>query len=773
MKPAGFRFGIVLFSAVMFFIPTIVLAEETATSTPEEIPSAEIVSSTPAIAVDLRVRYQDTFVFSDTVTTTLRETLPDSLGVVHSLSASSSVLTALTDADAISDQFSITDLQYYDSGSSQSFYLKCLTVTTSSTASSTLACDNWSYVVNGVYPSVGMDSYPLLGGETVYVYFGNSWNITASTSTFPLGTTTTLSTWRYNYGDLESEWLPDENDTVDISIPNLNPTGWWDATITTSTLLTNASGTVDYVFTATGTYYAKIAPSDYSKWSPAITLQVLDAPVMATSTATSTPAGGDGSNGGGSGGGGGSSAPITVSAAVIEQKAQALTNFLKSQQDNEGKIVDAGTTDWAIMSLATRGEYAEDIKKGIASLLDYAKGYNFTDASDLNVCASYPRHVLALLAGGVSANDSLIQTLTAKIKSNECYQNNLYGQNGINDDVFALFSLLAVDIAPTEPIIMDIVSSTLKDQTVEGSFTWAGYASPDITGAAINALRYAVNKGAVVSVDIFTKAKDYLKAQQLADGGWGFGTSDALTTSWAMMGINALGEGQADWTNSQSKNPWTILTEQLNSNGYYEPSLAPGTVEWFGTKHAVPALLGKTWPLILTPRPAPAIIVSIPTGGVGGISSNDFGVGGEAFLPTTSTLAVVTSTPIIITTSTVQNLNFDTTSSTISVMEDSVEKEDASAVSVSPAISTAVKAASVIKKVETFEPILTEQVLEDPKSVESEKTAGTVFKKAPAMTPDPVLPLKKKVATTAAAASAMVFSSTSILLLIRLLLAAL
>ena len=65
-----------------------------------------------------------------------------------------------------------------------------------------------------------------------------------------------------------------------------------------------------------------------------------------------------------------------------------------------------------------------------------------------------------------------------------------------------------------------------------------------------------------------------------------------------------LGEKQADWTKND-KNPWHVLVEKLSTNGYYECGWAPGTVEWFGTKHAVPALIGKPWPIIQLPRATP------------------------------------------------------------------------------------------------------------------------------------------------------------------------
>lgn len=306
----------------------------------------------------------------------------------------------------------------------------------------------------------------------------------------------------------------------------------------------------------------------------------------------------------------GSSIDNTVSQNEINNTVTKILDYFKSQQDEDGKIIDGGITDWIIMSFAANGQYASDIKKNTKSLLDFATNYNFTDTSDLNICASYPRHVLALLAAGITRDDAKIQTMTKKIQGTECYKDNKFGLDGINDDVFALLALNATDISVNEPIVLDIINTIIKDQTVDGASTWAGWASADITGAAVNALQYARNKGGTVDDNFFEKAKNYLKQQQVTDGGWG----DALSTGWALMGINSLNQTQTQWINSTGKNPWSSMIVSLKNDGYYDSIWSPDTVDWFATKHAVPALLGKSWPIIMTPKP----IILVPAGGGGG-----------------------------------------------------------------------------------------------------------------------------------------------------------
>lgn len=88
----------------------------------------------------------------------------DSGGAPHDIDAHS-VLKVLSDADAMSSEFNISSLIYYDSFGA--FYLKCIEVGGDD------LCDNWQYDVNGDSPSSGMDQSILSGGETVNVFFGS------------------------------------------------------------------------------------------------------------------------------------------------------------------------------------------------------------------------------------------------------------------------------------------------------------------------------------------------------------------------------------------------------------------------------------------------------------------------------------------------------------------------------------------------------------------------------------------------------------------------
>ncbi len=635
--------SLALFGGLSFIltVPQYMYAEDISSSTTTIDTATSTTTDTNTVAkppntISLTIRYQDEYLFTGEiplVTTTYTDITSNS---THSLDATSTVFSSLVIADSISDNFTLSDAQLVQFAPGlSSFYVRCLTLTQSS---STLACDNWNYVVNGIYPNQGMDAYTLTGDEEVYIYFSDSWKITASTSTFPLGTTTTLETFRYDYSNLSNPWTADPFTVIDIGVPNPNSIGFWDATITADTTSTGEFGSLEYLFAATGTYYAKITTSDFSKWSFPITVHVTDALLVSTTTSSTTST--ENQTTGGSGGSGGSGSNNQSSATISQDQINAavtkIISFLTLSQDTTGKIIDGTITDWSLMSFGANGIYGSSIKASSTSpsLLDFTKAYTLTDASDLNSCAGYPRHLLALLAAGVPTTDSTVQNMITGIKSSACYTNHTFGQTGINDDVFALLALLAIDTPVSDSMITDIITTITGDQTQTGAFTWAGFPGADITGAAINALQYAKNKGASLSQTIFDKAKTYLKNEQLADGGWGFGTSDVLTTSWAVMGIHALGENQNQWSTAQGKNPWSVLVSGVTSAGYYESAWVPGTVDWFGTKHAVPALLGKTWPIILAPQTTETIS-----------SSNGGGAGSGLTTLSPTTTIIATTTP--------------------------------------------------------------------------------------------------------------------------------
>ncbi|MFZ2189630.1 MAG: DUF4430 domain-containing protein [Candidatus Magasanikiibacteriota bacterium] len=551
------------------------------------------IKSEPTKQVNLNLRYQNNLIFSSQIEIPTSTIILDSNGVEH-FTTSSNALTALMAADAVSTNFTITDLQYYDS--MDSFYLNCIDIYS---PTNTSLCANWNYVVDDTYPSIGMDSYDLDGGENIYIYFDNPWQITASTSTFTLDTTTTFFTWRYDYENLENEWLPDAN-LIDISIDNPNSTGWWDTTITIATTTTDGSGQVDYKFTTTGTYYAKITSDDYSKWSNPITLTIIQ-------LNTSTDDNSKNNNDGGSSGGNGSNENIHNNLNV--NKA---IEFLSSKQNPDGSLGSSSIyTDWSAIAFG-----AYDKNNTIAQNI---KTYLLTDPNPLvglNNVSDYARRAMALMALDINpysdTKTNYITNLINKFDGTQFGNVNLY-----NDDIFAIIPLLHAGYSSNDNIIQKTVEFILSKQSN------GGWGSADLTAAAIQALSPISDISGVS--EALTKAKIKLQQSQTNNGDFG-GTP---TTAWVMQAINALNEKQADWQ-KDNKTPGDYLYSIQAKDGGVDETLSSDFRIW-NTAYVTPAALGKNWNDILNNFEKP-------------LSQNNSGSDNDLNI-TTTTITTPTTTP--------------------------------------------------------------------------------------------------------------------------------
>ena len=602
---------------------------ETTSSTPEIVITSSTDSglkntttnnSTISLpSVNLTIRYNDEVVFSGNIELTTT-TYHDEINNLDYSLTTSTVFSTLVNTDASSTNFAITDDQfnsYYNS-----FYLRCITFQTSTT---TEACDNWQYTVDGQYVGVSMDKKELIGDENIYIYFVDRYKLNTEKTEYTTDETVTSTLQEYDFTN--NTWQNKAGQEILLTEPIASDYSNWPPQIFSSST-TNDFGEAYFNQTTTGTYYITLA-NDY--W-PSVTITI----TTTTPTSTENNIIENPTSGGGS-----SNSTIDHSPTQIQitEAVNKILNYFKTQQNEDGSILDGGTSDWVAMSFGANGQYAKDIKNSISdnSLYDYIYNYNFTDPSEMNLCAAYPRHILALLASGVTKTDNKIVDLKNKITNENCYQNSLYGQTGINDDIFALLSLSALDYDINSQIISDIKNTIFSDQNSDGAFTWTGYPGSDVTGAVINALDYGQSKGLSIESSVITNAKNYLKSTQLSDGGWGYETSDVLTTSWAMLGIDSLNESMLDWKTSEGYNPKNILIDNLQSNGSYNTTWEPVSIDWFGLKHAVPSLLGKTWPIILSP-------IIQPTNNVGGGSIETITTSTTA----TSTEEMATSTPEII-----------------------------------------------------------------------------------------------------------------------------
>ena len=181
------------------------------------------------------------------------------------------------------------------------------------------------------------------------------------------------------------------------------------------------------------------------------------------------------------------------------------------------------------------------------------------------------------------------------------------GQYG-TDDFTQSLSMIALRIVG-EGIPGGAAPRLLANQLADGGWGFGGFSDPDTTALAMQAL-VAVNGSAPAN------ALTYLKAQQLPDGGWGFGESNANSTAFVIQALIAanVDPNGADF-NKAGKTPLGFLGSQQQQDGSFL-----GFDPAFATNQAVPALAGRTFlnapstplPVVATPSVAPPVFVPTP-----------------------------------------------------------------------------------------------------------------------------------------------------------------
>ncbi len=312
---------------------------------------------------------------------------------------------------------------------------------------------------------------------------------------------------------------------------------------------------------------------------------------------------------------------IVIGLFIYAQNVYAQTvidkgiNFLKSKQDASGEITQGfgNASWWAAIALAVNGIDAATVKNPSVSLKDFLLSDYPPDTAS---ATDWENRILAIVAmGGDPVNFGGINYL----EKLEGFSNNqqLGETYLLNDDIFGLLALIATGDASNQQIKQDVLDFIITHQAVNGGFSWSPdttclYCDPsvDMTAAAIQALQAAKDTGLIHSGldNALIQAKDYLLLNQSLDGGFGyFGSSDADSTSWAVMAFNVTGMGDS----TQSANAKNWLTTSQNPDGGFPTWSGSDTTT---TSHSLIALSGQAWIFHPTPTPSPdPVLTPTPT----------------------------------------------------------------------------------------------------------------------------------------------------------------
>jgi len=520
------------------------------------------ITKADATDINLTIRDGDTIIFSSTLPLNISETVSinDFTGNPHDIN-SKSVLSLINDADVISPDFNISDLEYYDSFGS--LYLKCITDSKGN------KCDNWQYTVNNVYSNTGMDANILTGGENVYLYFGPQHKTTLSSNEIKTNEDLIVSTEDYDYQN--NLWITRTGITVGITQPD--PNNPW-SPIEILTNMVDGNGKATFSSMPEGLYNVGIKEDFYFP-TEILTVTKPPEPIIMV-------------GGGGSVSGGGSSytTPIVEPKIKKEFDFKKALNFILSQQKENGSFGEDIYTDWATISLTSIED--QDIKtKSIIKLIKYFEEFKTSDVflTDLE------RHTMALMSLGLNPYDTNGENYIKK--TTDGFDGKQFGDvEKDNDDIFALIVLQNAGYTKEDPIIKETINFILSKQKENGSWD----ESVDMTGAAIQAVSlYQPNEEIK---NTLSKAKEFLKQNQKDDGSFG----NISSTAWAIQGIVALSEKPEEWIKNDNTPIDYIIKNQditeVKKDLSTEENINKKNKIW-ETSYAITALSLKTWNQIM------------------------------------------------------------------------------------------------------------------------------------------------------------------------------
>lgn len=391
-----------------------------------------------------------------------------------------SVLAILAHIDEISEDFVISDLQYYDSFSS--FYLRCITP-----AGSDELCDNWQYAVGATTPFTSIDTTELSGGETVGIYFGYPHQLVLSTTSLTTDESLIINTQSYDYEN--NIWNALANVSVGVTLPD--PENPW-SPIIVSTHEVDESGVTTITFEEENTYYLGIAEDFYF---PSYTVIV------------SNPS---------SGGGGSNSNSFDIPLAV---------SYLKNTQNENGSFENSVLySDWVAIAYSAYSRVSDSAR---TDLIYYMKSEN----SISRLLTDNERRAMAILSLGENPYNfdgvNYIDSILGEFDGDQFGSSSL-----VNDDIFAILPLSKAGYGVSDEEITKSIDFIISKQNKNGS--WEN--SIDITAAAIQALYQFRNYGDVQNA--IENASLYLEESQQSNGGFG----SVYASAWVLQAMHEVGE---------------------------------------------------------------------------------------------------------------------------------------------------------------------------------------------------------------------------------------
>jgi hypothetical protein len=278
--------------------------------------------------------------------------------------------------------------------------------------------------------------------------------------------------------------------------------------------------------------------------------------------------------------------PLLAASAALPETTAVLkgAEYIKSVQTASGTYgtTDAGQNMDAIIAVRSAGfDPAKDLVGGKGPL-----DFLMTSAPLATSPAIAAKTALAARAAGLDPTNVGGANLIEKVNAGYDPAKGTYGPDDFSQSVAIL------GLACTGNTVPPLAATALKSTQIatDGGWGFGGFSDPDTTAIAVQALLAA---GVPNTDGALVKALGYLKANQAADGGFGYdpASSNASSTAYVVQALIALGENPESAAYMKSgATPVSFLLSQQTADGAFL-----GFDPAFATNQVVPALAGRTF----------------------------------------------------------------------------------------------------------------------------------------------------------------------------------
>jgi len=298
--------------------------------------------------------------------------------------------------------------------------------------------------------------------------------------------------------------------------------------------------------------------------------------------------------------------PLDSSNTSIENALQ----FLKQSQLDDGSFGSLSATTFAVMALSASDQDPHLWMKNGSNPIEYLKNVIVPSLnSSLNASSHYSVTILALVAANENPENmngrNLTQELLSKQNLDGSFDNS--GVEGwwpwITDDLWSTLALVASGYKGSQEVnktVEYLKSQQLSDGGYGGCFGDVCSSGSDETSLAIMAL---ISAGESNESSVIKNASTALRTFQNEDGGFNsshlWGSSNVDSDAWAIQAIVAMENDMNNWTKNDTTPVDHLLSLQNHTDGHFEfddfgtPGISPVT----DTSYAIMALLGKPFPI--------------------------------------------------------------------------------------------------------------------------------------------------------------------------------